>query len=70
MPPLSEMPSLNDFSKFDHTMGEVNGMEKTFNAADLSEDLVKEIKVFEEALSSQADKELVVIAYERDKERK
>ena len=43
-------------------------MEKTFNAANLSEDLVKEIKVFEEALSSQADKDLVVIAYERDKE--
>ncbi|CEG26136.1 hypothetical protein [Bacillus sp. B-jedd] len=42
-------------------------MEKTFNAANLSEDLVKEIKVFEEALSSQADKDLVVIAYERDK---
>ena len=61
------MPFLNDFNSFAYTMGEVNGMEKTFNAANLSEDLVKEIKVFEEALSSQADKDLVVIAYERDK---
>ncbi|WP_158587386.1 hypothetical protein [Neobacillus notoginsengisoli] len=45
-------------------------MEQTYNAADLPEDLLKEIKVFEEVLSSQADKDLVLIAYERDRETK
>ncbi|WP_282434267.1 hypothetical protein [Bacillus sp. DNRA2] len=42
-------------------------MEKNqqFVAADLSPNLVSEIKSIEEKLSRQSDKEVVVIAYER-----
>jgi hypothetical protein len=41
--------------------------EKDYVAADLSSDLVSEIKSLEEKLSEQANKEVVVIAYEQDK---
>ncbi|WP_156324515.1 hypothetical protein [Bacillus sp. FJAT-27245] len=40
--------------------------EKTYSAADLSEQLVNEIKSFEKSLSGQANKNLVVIAYEKE----
>lgn len=40
-----------------------------FVAADLSANLVSEIKSVEEKLSRQSDKEVVVIAYEREKQR-
>ncbi|WP_316571688.1 hypothetical protein [Neobacillus sp. YIM B06451] len=40
--------------------------EKTYTAADLSEQLVHEIKSFEKSLSGQANKNLVVIAYEKE----
>lgn len=40
-----------------------------FVAADLSASLVSEIKSVEEKLSRQSDKEVVVIAYEREKQR-
>lgn len=44
-------------------------MEKNqqFVAADLSPNLVSEIKSIEEKLSRQSDKDVVVIAYEREK---
>jgi hypothetical protein len=37
-------------------------------AAELSQNLVSELKSFEEKLSEQSHKNLVVIAYEKDKE--
>ena len=40
---------------------------KDYVAADLSSNLVSEIKSLEEKLSHQANKEVVVIAYEKDK---
>jgi hypothetical protein len=40
---------------------------KDYIAADLSSNLVSEIKSLEEKLSEQANKEVVVIAYEKDK---
>lgn len=40
--------------------------EKDYVAADLSANLVSEIKSLEEKLSAQANKEVVVIAYEKD----
>jgi hypothetical protein len=41
--------------------------EKDYVAANLSSNLVNEIKPLEEKLSEQANKEVVVIAYEKDK---
>lgn len=41
--------------------------QKDYVAADLSSNLVTEIKSLEEKLSEQANKELVIIAYEKDK---
>jgi hypothetical protein len=41
--------------------------EKDYVAADLSSNLVNEIKSLEEKLKQQANKEVVVIAYEKDK---
>jgi hypothetical protein len=41
--------------------------EKDYVAAELSSNLVNEIKSLEEKLSEQANKEVVVIAYEKDK---
>lgn len=38
-----------------------------FVAADLSPNLVSEIKSIEEKLSRQSDKDVIVIAYEREK---
>lgn len=38
-------------------------------AAELSQNLVGELKSFEEKLSEQSHKNLVVIAYEKDEER-
>lgn len=43
------------------------GKEKDYVAADLSSNLVNEIKSLEEKLTQQANKEVVVIAYEKDK---
>lgn len=40
--------------------------EKDYVAADLSSNLVSEIKSLEERLSEQANKEVVVIAYEKE----
>ena len=40
---------------------------KDYIAAELSSNLVTEIKSLEEKLSEQANKEVVVIAYEKDK---
>ncbi|WP_409304483.1 hypothetical protein [Peribacillus sp. SCS-155] len=42
--------------------------ENHYTAADLPEDLVTEIKLFEAKLKSQADKDVVVIAYEKEKD--
>lgn len=42
---------------------------KEYAAADLSEDLVSELQSFEEKLSGQSNKDLIVIAYEKDAER-
>ncbi|WP_187119004.1 hypothetical protein [Bacillus marasmi] len=41
--------------------------DQQFVAADLSPNLVSELKSVEEKLSRQADKEVVVIAYEKEK---
>ncbi|WP_156774240.1 hypothetical protein [Fictibacillus arsenicus] len=41
---------------------------KHYNAADLPENLVSELQSFEEKLSNQSNKKLVVIAYEKDSE--
>ncbi|WP_181884629.1 hypothetical protein [Neobacillus piezotolerans] len=40
--------------------------EKTYAAANLPEQLVNKIKSFEQSLSGQANKNLVVIAYEKE----
>lgn len=40
--------------------------EKDYVAADLSSNLINEIKSLEEKLSQQANKEVVVIAYEKE----
>jgi len=40
--------------------------EKEYVAADLSSHLINEIKSLEEKLSEQSQKEVVVIAYEKD----
>ncbi|WP_195891879.1 hypothetical protein [Neobacillus dielmonensis] len=40
--------------------------EKEYVAADLSSNLINEIKSLEEKLSEQAQKEVVVIAYEKE----
>ncbi|WP_161487165.1 hypothetical protein [Neobacillus mesonae] len=40
--------------------------EKEFVAADLSSNLINEIKSFEQKLSEQSQKQVVVIAYEKD----
>ncbi|MFS0777455.1 hypothetical protein ABC255_15820 [Neobacillus sp. 3P2-tot-E-2] len=40
--------------------------EKDYVAAELSSNLVSEIKSLEEKLSEQANKQVVVIAYEKD----
>jgi hypothetical protein len=42
--------------------------QKEYVAADLSQNLVSEIKLFEEKLSEQSQKNLVVIAYEKEKD--
>ncbi|MFG6494821.1 hypothetical protein P8610_05645 [Fictibacillus sp. UD] len=42
---------------------------KEYAAAHLSEDLVSELQSFEEKLSGQSNKNLIVIAYEKDSER-
>ena len=42
--------------------------ENHYAAADLSPNLVSEIKSLEEKLSEQANKDVVVIAYEKDKQ--
>ncbi len=41
---------------------------KEYAAANLSEDLVSELQSFEEKLSGQSNKNLIVIAYEKDSE--
>lgn len=40
---------------------------KDYVAADLSSNLINEIKSFEERISEESDKDVVVIAYEKDK---
>ncbi|WP_156424426.1 hypothetical protein [Bacillus sp. FJAT-27445] len=40
--------------------------DKTYTAAELSEQLVNDIKSFEKTISGQANKNLVVIAYEKE----
>lgn len=40
--------------------------EKTYTAANLPDQLVNEIKSFEKSLSGHANKNLVVIAYEKE----
>ncbi|MDM5317289.1 hypothetical protein QUF49_14865 [Fictibacillus sp. b24] len=42
---------------------------KEYAAANLSEDLVSELQYFEEKLRGQSNKNLIVIAYEKDSER-
>ena len=39
-----------------------------FSAANLSPDLLNELKSFESKLGEEANKELIVIAYEKEKE--
>ena len=42
--------------------------ENQFVAAELSSDLVNELKLFENKLAEQTNKKVVVIAYEKDEE--
>lgn len=42
--------------------------EQDYTAADLSPDLLNELKLFEGKMREEANKELIVIAYEKEKE--
>ncbi|MCO0598822.1 hypothetical protein ACFY5J_11310 [Peribacillus butanolivorans] len=42
--------------------------EQDYTAANLSQDLLNELKSFESKLGQDANKELIVIAYEKEKE--
>ncbi|CAH0243548.1 hypothetical protein ACPOM7_16110 [Peribacillus castrilensis] len=42
--------------------------EQDYTAANLSPDLLNELKSFESKLGEEANKELIVIAYEKEKE--
>jgi hypothetical protein len=42
--------------------------EQDYTAANLSQDLLNELKSFESKLREDANKELIVIAYEKEKE--
>ncbi|WP_162878773.1 hypothetical protein [Peribacillus butanolivorans] len=42
--------------------------EQDYTAANLSQDLLNELKSFENKLGQDANKELIVIAYEKEKE--
>ncbi|MGE7183457.1 hypothetical protein ACQKKK_05500 [Peribacillus sp. NPDC006672] len=42
--------------------------EQDYTAANLSPDLLNELKSFESKLAEEANKELIVIAYEKEKE--
>jgi hypothetical protein len=58
---------LSPYSQIIKNKGEMTMDElKDYVAADLSSNLVSEIKSLEEKLSEQANKEVVVIAYEKD----